>query len=116
MNWLLLAAAFCLPFQIFAQQTVPEIKFHAETDFFKLPPARYFREAAGVAVNSQGHIFVFSRGGTIGSAYGAAAAQLLEFDADGKYIREMGHHLYAWSFAHAVKVAGGEKIWRVSQE
>ena len=99
-----LAAVFCLPIQMIAQQPVSEIKFHAQTDFFKLPPELYFGEAAGVAVNSKGHVFVFSRGGTTGPAYGAAAAQLFEFDADGKYIREIGRHLYAWSFAHAVKV------------
>ena len=111
MKWLLLAAAFCLPFRIFAQPTVPEIKFHAETDFFKLPADLYFGEAAGVAVNSKGHVFVFSRGSTTGPAYGAAAAQLLEFDVDGKYVREIGHHLYAWSFAHAVKVDKKDNIW-----
>jgi hypothetical protein len=65
---------------------------------------------AGVAVNSRGQIFVFCRGGTTGPAYGAAAAQLLEFDPDGKYIREIGHNLYAWSYAHAVKV-DKDNIW-----
>jgi hypothetical protein len=106
-----LVAVFCLSIQMFAQQSVPEIKFRAQTDFFKLPPELYFGEAAGVAVNSKGHVFVFSRGGTTGPAYGAAAAQLFEFDADGKYIREIGHNLYAWSFAHAVKVDKEDNIW-----
>ena len=46
-----------------------------------------------------------------GPAYGAAAAQLLEFDADGKYIREIGHNLYAWRYAHAVKVDKEDNIW-----
>ncbi len=95
MKCLVLAAVFCLPIPLFAQQTVPEIKFHAQTDFFKLPPNLYFGEAAGVAVNSKGHVFVFSRGSTTGPAYGAAAAQLLEFDANGDYVREIGHSLYA---------------------
>jgi hypothetical protein len=104
MKCLMFAAFLSLSIPQFAQQSVPEIKFQAQTDFFKLPPDLYFGEVAGVAVNSKGHIFVFSRGSTTGPAYGAAAAQLLEFDSDGKYIREIGHHLYAWSFAHAVKV------------
>lgn len=106
-----LAAVVCLSIQLFAQQSVPEIKFHAQTDFFKLPPDLYFGEAAGVAVNSKGHVFVFSRGGTTGPAYAAGAAQLLEFDADGNYVREIGHHLYAWSFAHSVKVDKEDNIW-----
>src|ERR1700690_2003754 len=104
MKCLVLAAVFCLPIQMFSQQTVPEIKFHAETSFLKLPPDLYFGEAAGVAVNSKGHVFVFSRGSTTGPAYGAAAAQLLEFDRTGKYLREIGRNLYAWSYAHAVRV------------
>ncbi len=40
-----------------------------------------------------------------------AAAQLLEFDADGKFMREIGHNLYAWSFAHSVKVDKDDNIW-----
>src|SRR4051812_19755174 len=111
MKSLALAALFCLTVPMSAQQAVPEIKFHPQTDFFKLPPDLYFGEVAGVAVNSKGHVFVFSRGNTTGPAYGAAAAQLLEFDSDGKYIREIGHHLYAWSFAHAVKVDRQDNIW-----
>src|SRR5262249_35706152 len=111
MKRLALAALFCLPIQVLAQQSAPEIKFHAQTDFFKLPPNLYFGEAAGVAVNSKGHVFVFSRGSTTGPAYGAAAAQLLEFDANGNYLREIGHNLYAWSFAHAVKIDTQDNIW-----
>src|ERR1700723_1290010 len=111
MKRLALAAILCLSIHMIAQQSVPEIRFQAQTDFFKLPPDLYFGEVAGVAVNSKGHVFVFSRGGTTGPAYGAAAAQLLEFDADGKYIREIGHHLYAWSFAHAVRIDKEDNIW-----
>ena len=40
-----------------------------------------------------------------------ARAQLLEFDADGNFVREIGHNLYAWSFAHAVKVDPQDNIW-----
>ncbi len=110
-GWLFTALFMILPAPLLAQQPVPDIQFRAQTDFFKLPPDLYFGEVAGVAVNSKGHIFVFSRGNTTGPAYGAAAAQLLEFDPDGKYIREIGHHLYAWSYAHAVKVDRQDNIW-----
>jgi DNA-binding beta-propeller fold protein YncE len=54
---------------------------------------------------------VFQRGNTNGPAYAAAAAQLLEFGADGKFIREIGHNLYAWSFAHTVRVDKQDNIW-----
>ena len=94
-----------------APASVPEIKFHSVPDFLKLPPDIYFGEVAGVAVNSKGHIFVFSRGNTSGAAYGAAAAQLLEFTANGTFLREIGHNLYAWSFAHSVRIDKNDNIW-----
>jgi hypothetical protein len=90
---------------------VPEIRFRSVPDFLKLPPDLYLGEAAGVALNSKGHVFVFSRGHTGGPAYGASAAQLLEFNADGRFLREIGHNLYAWSFAHSVKVDKDDNIW-----
>jgi NHL repeat len=92
-------------------QTVPEISYQSVPNFLKLPPNLYLGEVSGVAVNSKGHVFVFSRGNTTGPAYGAAAAQLLEFDAGGNYVREIGHDLYAWSFAHTVKVDAEDNIW-----
>jgi len=32
-----------------------------------------------------------------------------------KFLREIGHHLYAWSFAHTVKVDKDDNIWRHRQ-
>jgi len=93
------------------QPQVEPIQFQSVPDFLKLPSDLHLGEVAGVAVNSKRHIFVLSRGGTTGPAYGAAATQLLEFDADGKFIREIGHHLYAWSYAHAVKIDKQDNIW-----
>jgi len=90
---------------------VAEIRYHSVPDFLKLPADLYLGEVAGVAVNSKGHIFIFSRGNTSGPAYGASAAQLLEFGADGSFVREIGHNLYAWSYAHTVKVDAEDNIW-----
>ena len=110
MNRTLIVFAVLFVSPAFAQQP-PEIRFHSAPDFLQLPPDLYLGEATGVAVDSKGHIFAFSRGGTTGPAYGAAAAQLLEFGPDGKFLREIGHHLYAWSFAHTVKVDKDDNIW-----
>ncbi|MGH7227255.1 MAG: 6-bladed beta-propeller, partial [Gemmataceae bacterium] len=99
----------------FAQQTPPEIPYDSVPDFLKLPPDMYLGEATGVAVNSKGDVFVLSRGNTSGPAYGAEAAQLLEFGPDGKYMREIGKHLYAWSFAHAVRTDKYDNIWVVDK-
>ena len=90
---------------------VPEIPYRSVPGFLKLPPDMYLGEVAGVAVNSKGHVFVFSRGGTNGPAYGASAAQLLEFNSSGYFQREIGHNLYAWSFAHSVKIDRDDNIW-----
>jgi DNA-binding beta-propeller fold protein YncE len=92
-------------------QDVPEIPFDSVPDFLKLPPDMYLGETAGVAVNSKGHVFVFTRGNSTGPAYGASAAQLLEFASDGRYLREIGHNLYAWSYAHAVRIDKEDNIW-----
>src|SRR5216117_696480 len=110
MKRFLILSALLLAAPVLAQQP-PEIRLHSAPDFLQLPPDLYLGEATGVAVNSKGHIFVFSRGSTTGPAYGAAAAQLLEFAPDGKFLREIGHHLYAWSFAHTVKVDKDDNIW-----
>jgi len=93
------------------QQNVPQIPFDSVPNLLKMPADMYLGEVSGVAVNSKGHIFVFQRGNTSGPAYAAAAAQLLEFGPDGKYIREIGHNLYAWSFAHTVRIDKQDNIW-----
>jgi DNA-binding beta-propeller fold protein YncE len=109
---LVLIVLMAVPFALVAQnQAVPEIPFDSVPDFLKLPPNIYLGETAGVAVNSKGHIFVFTRGNSTGPAYGASAAQLLEFAPDGTYLREIGHNLYAWSYAHAVRVDKEDNIW-----
>ena len=100
---------------VMAQQSVPEIPFESIPDPLKLPPDLYFGEATGVAVNSKGHVFVFSRGNSTGPAYAASAAQLLEFGPDGTFIREIGKNLYAWSFGHAVRIDKDDNIWAIDK-
>src|ERR1700674_1210421 len=104
--WLLLIGP-----QALAQQAVPEIAFDSVPNPLHLPPNMYFGEVSGVSLNSKGHVFVLSRGNTTGPAFGAAAAQLLEFDAKGQFVREIGKNLYAWSFSHTVKVDPADNIW-----
>src|SRR5689334_5886464 len=94
-----------------AQQAVPSIDFESVPNPLKLPHNMYFGEVSGVAVNSKGHVFALSRGNTSGPAYAAAATQLLEFDAKGGFVGEIGKNLYAWSFGHTVKVDPADNIW-----
>ena len=73
-------------------------------------------EVAGVAVNSKGHIFVYSRGGSsAGPAYGNTASQILEFMPNGKFLREIGKNLYAWAFAHTVRIDKDDNIWAIDK-
>src|ERR1700731_4349680 len=101
---------------LFAQETVPEIPFDSVPDFFKLPPGMNFGEVPGVAVNSKGHVFVFTRSNSAnGPAYAPAAAQLFEFGPDGTYLREIGKGLYAWSEAHSVRIDKNDNIWAIDK-
>ena len=115
MRFHLLGLLLFLSTSAMAQPVVPEIPFESVPNLLKLPPDLYLGEATGVAVNSKRHIFVFSRGNSAGPAYGAAAAQLLEFGPEGEYLREIGKHLYAWSFAHAVRIDQQDNIWAVDK-
>ncbi len=100
----------------FAQQRAPEIPFESIPDFFKLPPGMNFGEVPGVAVNSKGHIFVFTRANSAnGPAYAPAAAQLFEFGPHGEFLREIGKGLYAWSEAHSVRIDKDDNIWAIDK-
>jgi streptogramin lyase len=100
----------------FAQQSVPDIPFDSSADFLKLPAGTNFGEVPGVAVNSKGHIFVFTRSNSAGGpAYAPTAAQLLEFGPKGEFIREIGKGLYGWAFAHSVRIDKDDNIWAIDK-
>src|SRR5205814_3790327 len=100
----------------FAQQNVPELPFDSVPNFLKLPPGVNFGEVPGVAVNSKGHVFVFTRSNSAqGPAYAPSAAQLLEFGPKGEFLREIGKGLYGWSFAHTVRIDRDDNIWAVDK-
>jgi streptogramin lyase len=95
---------------------VRQLEFDSVADFLKLPDGMNFGEVSGVAVNSQRHLFVFTRSNSAnGPAYGATAAQLLEFGPNGEFIREVGKNLYGWAFAHTVRVDSSDNIWAVDK-
>jgi DNA-binding beta-propeller fold protein YncE len=96
-------------------QTVPAIRFDATIDLLKLPANLYLGEVAGVAVNSKGHVFVYSRTGQRSTVHGATAAQLFEFGPDGTFIREIGKDLYGFAFAHTVRIDAEDNIWATDE-
>ena len=98
-------------------QTVPQIPVESVPNFFQLPAGINFGEVPAVAVNSQGHVFVFSRSSPTGGgpAYGISAAQLFEFGPSGVFIAEHGRGLYAWAFAHGLAIDANDNIWTVDK-
>ena len=87
-------------------ENVPEIAYDAVPNFFKLPADVYFGEGIGIATNSKGHVFVYTRSGH---------TKLLEFDQNGNYVREIGQGNYGFEFAHTVRVDAQDNIWAVDE-
>src|SRR5438105_12515008 len=87
-------------------QNVPEIPYDSVPNFLKFPPNIYLGEGIGVATNSKGHVFVYTRSGD---------TRLFEFDQTGTFVREIGQGLYGFVFAHAVRVDRDDNIWAVDE-
>src|SRR5262245_53240215 len=87
-------------------ENVPVMPHTSVANFFKLPPALYFGEGIGIATNSKGHVFVYTRSGD---------TRLFEFDQNGAFVREIGQGLYGLEFAHAVRVDAQDNIWVVDE-
>jgi hypothetical protein len=87
-------------------ENVPDIPYDSVPNFLKLPPNLYLGEGIGVATNSRGHVFVYTR---------SADTRLFEFDRDGVFLREIGQGLYGFEFAHAVRVDPDDNVWAVDE-
>jgi DNA-binding beta-propeller fold protein YncE len=104
-----------------AQTSVPEIPFDSNPDPLTLPDGMYLGEAAGVATNSKGDIFVYTRTGnptmTLGSsrAVSHGGSKLFQFDRNGKFVREIGQGAYGLLQAQAVRIDPQDNIWIVDQ-
>lgn len=112
-----LAIAVCLP----AQTTPPEITYDSVADLLKLPDRIHLGEAAGVATNSRGNIFVYTRTGGGNATTGASrtfthgGSRLFEFDRTGKFVREIGEGVYGFLFAQSARVDSTDNIWVVDR-
>ena len=111
-----IAALVALGPTLLAQQPAAEIPFDSAPNFLKLPPDVNFGEVSGVAVNSKGDVAVYTRSNSAGGpAYGATASQVLLFDKTGKFLREVGKGLYAWSYAHAIRFDKDDNLWAIDK-
>ena len=104
-----------------AQKEAPEIRFDSVPEALKLPAGLYLGEVGGVATNSRGDVFVYTRTGhptiTIGTArpFAHDGSRLFEFDRNGKFVREVGKDSYGFMFAAQVRVDPSDNIWVVDQ-
>jgi DNA-binding beta-propeller fold protein YncE len=96
------------------EANTPEIPF-AAVSLPLMPAGHTIGETEGVALNSQKHLFVYTRSGNVGPARGAQAAELFEFDAAGKYVKEWGQNAYGFSFAHAIRFDKQDNLWVVDE-
>ena len=91
-------------------------KLNAKEEVLQLlVPGFTMGETVGVDINSQNHIFVYSRTNPQGIARGGTAAMLWEFDQNGRFVKEWGPHNYAASFAHSVRVDRHDNVWQVDE-
>ena len=117
----LVAASLVAGVPAIAQKDTPEIKFDSVANPLQLPNNIYLGEVAGVATNSRGDIFVYTRTGhptiTIGTArpFAHGGSRLLEFDRNGKFMREIGKDSYGFMFAAQVRVDPNDNLWVVDQ-
>ena len=78
-------------------------------------------EAAGVATNSKGDIFLYTRTGnptmTLGTARAVShgGSRLFQFERGGKFVREIGQGAYGLLQAQQVRVDPQDNIWIVDQ-
>ena len=109
---LLAAAALVLP------AAAQEVSFTA-SEPLQLPRDTFFGAVAGVATNSKGQVFVYSRTGTPVSTLGGArpfvrgGSSLYQFDQNGKFVREVGKNIYGALAAAAVRVDRDDNVWIV---
>jgi DNA-binding beta-propeller fold protein YncE len=116
-----LAAILMAGAQAYAQMAAPEIRFDSVPNALQLPAAISLGEVGGVATNSRGDIFVYTRTGhptvTIGTArpFAHGGSRLFQFDRNGKFVREIGKDSYAFMYAAQVRVDSSDNIWVVDQ-
>jgi DNA-binding beta-propeller fold protein YncE len=85
------------------------------------PTDTFMGMAVGVATNSQGHVFVYTRNGdpniSLGGsrAFARGGSALLEFGPDGKFVREIGKHVYGFLAAQGLRVDAEGNIWAVDR-
>ncbi|MCC7035006.1 MAG: hypothetical protein IT179_19450 [Acidobacteria bacterium] len=102
-----------------AQGSVPEIVFDTNADLLRTPPDIYVGEIGGVGTNSKGQIFVYTRTGhpyaTLGDnrTFYRGGSRLFQFDANGRFVRELGQDVYGFNAAIGLRVDPHDNVWTI---
>jgi hypothetical protein len=116
----LFAAAVLAPKGTSAQSAAPTMNFDSVNPL-TLPDDVYFGEIGGVATNSRGDLFVYTRTGhptmSLASArpFVHGGSRLFQFDRTGKFTREIGQGVYGFLFAAQVRVDPQDNLWVVDE-
>jgi hypothetical protein len=104
-----------------AQNNVPAIPIQAEDALSGFPNDIHLGEAAGVARNSRGEIYVYTRTGNPTLSLGTSrymshsGSRVFKFDSRGRYEREIGQEIYGALFAQQARVDRDDNVWIVDR-
>ena len=118
---LLCAVLAAAGFGVAAQSPAPELMFDSNPSLLTMPDDIYLGEIGGVAANSKGDIFVYTRTGhptiSIGTsrAFAHGGSRLFQFDRTGKFVRELGKDSYGMMVAQQVRIDPQDNVWIVDQ-
>src|SRR6185436_476112 len=102
-----------------AQGAVPQISFDSVADLLRTPNDIQVGEIGGVAANSKGQIFVYTRTGhpvaTLGDnrTFYHGGSRLFQFDPNGKFVRELGQDVYGFNAAIGLRVDPQDNVWTI---
>jgi hypothetical protein len=118
---ILIAIVLVLTAGTLSAQQAPAIQFDSNPMPLTMPDNIHLGEVAGVATNSRGDIYVYTRTGnptiTIATARAVAhgGSRLFQFDRTGKFVREIGQGAYGLLQAQQVRVDPQDNVWIVDQ-
>lgn len=104
---------------LLAQAPVPELAFDTNADFLRTPADTFVGEVGGVGANSKGQLFVYTRTGhpfaTLGDnrTFYRNGSRLFQFDASGKFMRELGQDVYGFNAAIGLRVDPQDNVWTI---
>jgi sugar lactone lactonase YvrE len=116
-----LVGALSLPFALSAQARVPEISYTAVDALSGFPEDIHLGEVAGVARNSRGEIYVYTRTGDPTMSLGTSrymshfGSRVFKFDSRGRFEREIGQQIYGAQYAQQVRVDRQDNVWIVDR-